>query len=271
VTIQQSSPPRPPRRRPAPIRVHVARVERLAPRLVRIAFTGPDLHRFVWPGPGSHLKVFLPEPGADDVALPEPDADGMVTFDRPLTSRTYTPRRYDAHAGELEIDFVVHGHGPASRWAAAAQPGDRAAVSIPRATYQVSPDADALLLAGDESALPAIATILASCPEGLAARVLAEVHGADDETALPGSASVEWLHRGDEPAGSLLERALSDAPAEGTAVWVATEASAVRRIRALLLERHGLPRERVVTRGYWREDTPNHPDHDFGEDEIPTR
>ncbi len=261
-----------PRRKPAPIRVAVSRVEVLAPRLVRITFTGPDMHRFVWPGAGSHLKVFLPESGATDVDLPEPEADGMVTFDRPLTSRTYTPRRFDPASGELDIDFVVHGHGPASQWAAQAKPGDRVAVGIPRASYPIDPAAAELVLAGDESALPGIATILAARPESLPTKVFVEVQDAADEVLAGDGVAVTWLHRGAAPAGSLLESALAETemPA-GVRVWVATEAHAVRRIRALLLGQHGLAKESVVTRGYWRHDAVNHPDHDFGDDEMPTR
>lgn len=263
---------RPRKRKPAPIRVRVSRVEQLSPRLVRITFTGPEMHRFSWPGAGSHLKVFLPEAGATDVELPAPDAEGMVTFDQPLTSRTYTPRRFDAERGELDIDFVVHGHGPASRWAERVQLGDRVAVGIPRASYRVEPEAAALVLAGDESALPAIATILESRPAGLPTTVLVECHDHADEITLADGVAVQWLHRDGAPAGTRLEQALAgvELPA-GAAVWVATEAHAVRRIRDLLLQTHGLPRESLVTRGYWRTDTANHPDHDFGDDEIPTR
>ncbi len=271
VTDDRQPTPQPrPKRRPAPIRVHVRRVERPAPRVVRVTFAGPDMHRFRWPGAGSHLKVFLPEPGATDVDLPAPDPDGLVTFDRPLTTRTYTPLRYDERAGELDIDFVVHGHGPASTWAARVQPGDRAAVGIPRASYQLSPEATALVLAGDETALPGIATILASRPGNLPTTVFAEVRDADDE--VPMDTPVTWLHRGTTQAGVLLHDALRSAelPA-GVRVWVAAEAHAVRRLRDLLLEERGLDREQVVTRGYWRHDGVNHPDHDFGEDDLPTR
>lgn len=256
-----------PRRRPAPVRVTVRRVERLADRMVRVTLTGPEMHRFAWPGAGSHLKLFLPEPGAVDLELPEPDPDGLVTFDRPLTSRTYTPRRFDPDSGELDLDFVLHGHGPASRWAELVEPGHRAAVSIPRASYQPDQDAGALVLAGDESALPAIATILAARPEGLPVTVAVEIRDGRDE--LPLGVDVTWLHRGDAEPGASLEAWLADlVPPAGARVWVATEAHAVRRIRALLLDRHGFAREHVVTRGYWRHDGANHPDHDYGEDDL---
>jgi len=254
----------------------VSRVEPLGPRFVRVTFALVDPDRFTWPGAGSHLKVFLPEPGEADVRLPEPDADGLVNLGGagPLTSRTYTPRRFDPDSGELDIDFVLHGHGPAARWAAGVRPGDRAAVSIPRASYQPDPDAAALVVAGDESALPAIATILDARPAHLPAIVFVEVRDAADQLALPDGAevTVAWLLRGDAPAGSLLERELAaiELPM-GVRVWVATEATVVRRIRGVLLDKHGLAREAVVTRGYWRVDTANHPDHDFGDDEIPTR
>ncbi len=277
------------RPRPAPTRVTVARADWLAPRLRRITFTGPGLAGFTWPGPGSHFKVLIPEPGAPDVVLPEPDGDGMVRYDPavPLTMRTYTPRAWRAAGAtgpgtpaEIDVDFVVHGHGPASTWAAGTGPGARAALGPARARYELSPQARELVLAGDESAIPAIATILAARPAGLPTRVYLEVHDDTDRLDLPGDERVTltWLSRasaGVEPdavPGRLLAARLADTdfPA-GTAVWVGCEAHVVREIRHTLLVDKGLAREAIVTRGYWRTGVANHPDGDHGDGDIPTR
>jgi len=278
--------PRPAGRpRPAPMRVTVARAQWLAPRMRRITFAGPELARFAWPGPGSHFKVVIPEPGAA-LVLPEPDAEGMVRYDPavPLTMRTYTPRalRPAGPAGvpEIDVDFVVHGHGPAATWAAAVQPGDAAALGPARARYDLDPAAAGLLLGGDESAVPAIGTILAARPAGLPARVYLEVHDESDQPALAEAGdpavSVTWLVRtgagaGTAAPGDLLATALRAAgTGDGTRVWVGCEAHVVRGIRRDLLDR-GVPREAMVTRGYWRTGVANHPDGDYGDGEIPTR
>ena len=247
---------RPVRRRPAPLRAEVVRTEPLHDRMVRVHLGGAALDAFTWVGPAAHLKLILPEAGAADVALPEPDADGTVAFGgTPLTMRTYTPRSFTA--GELAIDLVLHGHGPAAAWAAGARPGDRVAVSRPRSAGFTDTGADRLLVAGDDSALPAIATILEVLDRP--ATVLVE---SADRLDL----DVTWVAPNDRP-GAALRRAVADtALSPGSSqVWVATEAAVVRDIRADLLAR-GLSREELTTRGYWRAGEPNHPDHDYGED-----
>jgi NADPH-dependent ferric siderophore reductase len=256
--------PTPVRRRPAPLRATVLRVTALTPHLVRVTVTGDDFARFQWPGPAAHLKVILPEPGADDVALPEPDADGLVAFDRaaPVTMRTYTARRYDPTAGELDIDFLLHGDGPASNWAARARPGDHVAVTVPRAAgFTEAPDADWVLVAGDASALPAIATIAPTLTRP--ATILVEL--ADPADRLDVGHPVEWLAAGE------LERAIATVPRPGGRgqVWAAAEAGVVRGVRRRLVDEFG--RDRLTTRGYWRVGASNHPDHDYGEDEEAPR
>jgi NADPH-dependent ferric siderophore reductase len=68
--------------------------------------------------------------------------------------------------------------------------------------------------------------------------------------------------------GSLLQRAAEETavPAGEARVWVAAEAGVIRRIRSDLLGRRGLDPRQVVTRGYWKAGTANHPDHDYGDD-----
>jgi NADPH-dependent ferric siderophore reductase len=54
--------------------------------------------------------------------------------------------------------------------------------------------------------------------------------------------------------------------ADGTRIWVACEAAAMRGIRRHFTSERGLPVSSLVTRGYWRIGEANHPDHDYGED-----
>ncbi len=101
----------PPPRRPRVMRrVWVTRVERLSPRMVRVTFTGDDLHAFAWNGPAAHIKLIFPEDGQAEPAMPQPDGP------RPTRIRTYTPRRFDPTVPELDVEFVLHGDGPASSW-----------------------------------------------------------------------------------------------------------------------------------------------------------
>ena len=163
-------------RRPGPSRW--CQSEKLTPRLVSVRLGG-ELDDFEHVGPTAHLKVYVP------------DADGTPV------ARTYTPRRYDPASGTLEVVFVIHGPGPASQWAAQAKPGDRIAVGGPAGRYAFDSTATRWWIAGDESALPAIGTLLDALPSTADAEVHVEVDGPEDEIGLPSAAGgqIFWHHR----------------------------------------------------------------------------
>jgi NADPH-dependent ferric siderophore reductase len=83
----------------------VKRVQTLTPRMVRVTFTSTELANFGWNGPAAHIKVIFVDPAQAAVAAPS---------DPRPTMRTYTPRRFDRDSRELDVDFVLHGEGPAS-------------------------------------------------------------------------------------------------------------------------------------------------------------
>src|SRR5215469_1848612 len=152
---------RPPRRRKPLRRAEVVSVSRITPRLVSVLVSGEGLEVFADAAPTSHLKVFLPAPGQDAPLLPEFLPEGQVLPDDARPSvRTYTPRRFDAATGPLEIQFVLHGAGPASEWAERASAGDKLAVAGPGGRFVMDNDAERWWIAGDESAIPAVATLL---------------------------------------------------------------------------------------------------------------
>lgn len=256
--------PMPPRR-PPPRRAVVSKVERLAERIVRVTFSGEPLATFNWNGPAAYLKLILPEEGQSEPNPPSPDGP------RP-TMRNYTPRRFDAEKLELEVEFVLHGHGPASTWAAQAQVGNVVLIGGPGPSYKLDETAERFVIAGDESALPAIATILEALPATAQATVLIEVASEQDQIDLssPAQFDLQWLIRQDTDQASnlVLEQAIKDLLAIENAqkVYVACEAKAVRRIRAHLLNERGVSVDNLVTRGYWQCGEVNHPDHDYGID-----
>jgi NADPH-dependent ferric siderophore reductase len=202
----------------------VPRVGDLAPRWPSVARDG----RIVWPG------------GAHGVSL-----------------RSYTARRQDPGTGQVEIDFVLHGDGPAAAWAAAAAPG--APVGVAGGGPLGDRPAGHLFLAGDETALPAISRILATTPVTARGVALLEVADPAEEQPLPGPAGVEvrWLHRrGTAPGESTLlvdaVAALDRPEGDDVFAWVAAESAAVRAIRADLRGRWGLGRAQHHAIGYWR-------------------
>jgi NADPH-dependent ferric siderophore reductase len=243
----------------------VRRVERLTPHMVRVTFAGEELAGFTWSGPASHVKLIFGSAGA-----PQSPQSGADT--RP-TMRTYTPRRFDPASCELEVDFVIHGEGPASAWAAQARAGQALTIAGPGRSYAVAADAPWYLLAGDDTAIPAIETILRELPAASRALVLLEVIDAAEQHSLEsGRAQVEiqWLPRGPDPqrAGRELEAAIRrlELPSGAGHIYVACEADAMRRIRRHLLTERQVPRAQLVTRGYWRLGETDHPDRDYGED-----
>lgn len=255
------------RPRPNPRRIVVRTVRQLSPRMRRVTFDGDDLANFAWSGPAAHIKIIFPEPGLglDTVALPEPDGP------RPPTTRTYTPRRFDADARTLDVDFVLHGHGPASAWAAQARTGQQLVMMGPGPGYAVDAEAPWYVLIGDDAALPAIETIIEALPPSVPIAALIEVAAGDEARTLGGrgDARVQWLVRSEEhEAGAALEAALSTFtwPADAGRVYVGCESNAMRRIRTAVLEATGLERTRIIARGYWRLGAVNHPDRDYAED-----
>ena len=262
-----------PRRRPAPTfhPVAVAEISQLAPRMRRITFTGEKLAEYPVDGPATHFKLLLPAPGQADVALPEAGPDGLVWPEpRPLR-RTYTPRYVDRAGQRLVVDFVLHGDGgPASKWAAAARVGDRVVVTGARGAYRIDPGADWTLLVADETALPAVGTILDEAPAGARVLLVAEVAGEGEQLEFGTAAKLTtvWRHRGENPAGMQAAQAVRDLTLPGGrgACWVGLEAAAMRVVRRHLLGERGLDREQVYTRGYWKLGVADHPDHDTGED-----
>ncbi|TPG61067.1 siderophore-interacting protein [Roseomonas nepalensis] len=233
--------------------LEVRRVERLTPRMLRVVLGGAELEGFHSPAFDDHVKLFFPLPGAEEPAPADTGPDGP----RP-PARDYTPRRHDAARGELAIDFALHAEGPATEWAAAARPGDRLVVGGPRGSLILPDDLDWTILAGDETALPAIGRRLEELPAATRAVALIEVADAAERQDLPARPGLEirWLERNGAPAGEAerLEPALAALaipPGEGHA-WVAGEAEVARRLRRVLTERHGIPKERVKAAGYWR-------------------
>jgi NADPH-dependent ferric siderophore reductase len=263
-----------PRRRKPPRRVTVTSVSKIGPRLVSVLVTGDELDGFTDAAPTSHLKLFLPPAGADRLLLPEQGPDGGQVWNhddsqRPVI-RTYTPRRYDPATRTLEIQVVLHGAGPASEWAQQVKEGDEVAVGGPGGRFVLDKEAARWWIAGDESALPAVGTLLDALPETATAEVHLEVEDGDDVIKLPSPATVNvtWHHRyGSRKFSAALEAAARDAElADGTRIWVACESAAMRDIRRSLTRERGIPLSLLVTRGYWRLGESNHPDHDYGED-----
>jgi len=239
------APPNRPPRKP----VQVVNVTMPTPRTVRVVVHG-ELADWPEPGPAAHTKIFLPDTPAGPVM------------------RTYTVRDWDRERQEVTIDMALNeGHGPATQWAARVVPGMRLELGgRNRSTFTPSEEGGTYLFAGDETALPAITTCVASLAPGSAATVIFEVADAAEQQPLESAAelNVRWLYPTDEAEfGDTVIAAVTEL--QPTNVWVACEAQTMRTIRRALLD-SGFPVSQLSTRGYWKRGEADHPDHDRGED-----
>jgi len=228
--------------RRAPIPVDVESAENLTERLRRIVFSG---FRFDGrPAPASHLPLWFNNPNIDRV-------------DRRVPKRTFTPRHVDTAQGHMAIDFVLHGSGLACEWALAAEQGRTIWAGAVRGGYEPPPDASFLVLIGDESAIPAIGTILEAAPAHVRTCVILEVVDEFDERPISDARPVDpiWLHRGRDTGqtGQSTLNLLRELSVPHDAYWwIAGEREAIRAMRDVLVDQRSVPKDRYSINAYWR-------------------
>jgi NADPH-dependent ferric siderophore reductase len=281
----------------------VAGVQRLSPSFLRLTLAGPELTGFGAGGADQRIKLVLPRDGGPvrDLLTDGPDwyqEYCRLPEDRRPHLRTYTVRAARPLLGELDVDVVLHGvddghPAPAAGWAAAAAPGNPVTVLGPdrpgsgRAwgVEWAPPARGALVLVGDETAVPAISAIVEALPAGRRAVAVLEVPVAGDVLSLdlPPGVEVHWLIRGSRGRGEALGPAVHaalcelgiaapaagadpgdfdldggmlwevpEAGAEGCYAWLAGEAGMVKALRRRLVRDLGVPRTSVAFMGYWR-------------------
>jgi NADPH-dependent ferric siderophore reductase len=213
--------------------LQVVRVQTLGPHFRSVTFGGASLAGFTSASFDDHVKFMLDADGAEPVR------------------RDYTPRRHDAAAGELTIEFAVHGDGRAALWAAQAAPGQWATIAGPRGSFIIPTDYAWHLLVGDETALPAIHRRLEELPAGSRAIVVLQVADGADRRSLHSAAelSVQWVANSKEMLNAV--RALPLPPGEGY-TWCAGEAATMATLRRLLVDEKGLDRHAMRVAAYWK-------------------
>jgi NADPH-dependent ferric siderophore reductase len=253
-------------------RFEVVGTQQLAPHMVRVLLEGSDFDTFVPSSfTDSYVKlVFVP--GDVDVArLPHPltlDSFAELPPEKKPSVRTITVRNVDAAARQIALDIVTHGeHGVAGVWAATAQPGQVIYLMGPGGAYTPDPAADWHLLAGDESALPAIATALEALPANAIGKAFIEVAGPDDIISLtaPEGVQVSWIYRGGRADMVSDDRAGNFAPlieAVTTTLWLPGQVHAfihgeaqvvMHNLRPYLRNERGVAKKWASSiSGYWR-------------------
>ncbi|AKE40395.1 siderophore-interacting protein [Corynebacterium kutscheri] len=283
-----------------PFLVTVARTQEISPHFRRITFTGASEIGPAVPVRDQRIKLIIPGTAGLSQLVGEDWFSTWRSLDPASRGfmRTYSIRDLRRQADEIDIDFVLHpgSPGPASSWAETAKIGDQLLIIAPDrdddtgAGIEFAPGrARQVFLFGDETAVPAIARIIADWPAGLYGTAFAEVPDAADiqEFDCPDTLTLNWLVR---PAGinhgELLNQAVAElvhapatpvllttdaapvwetpvyssageeiteeAVAEDTYYWIAGECSAVTTMRRLLVKEAGIPRGNVSFMGYWK-------------------
>ncbi|MFI6815930.1 siderophore-interacting protein [Nonomuraea sp. NPDC050328] len=225
--------------------VEVIRNAMIGERLIRVTFGGEGTAGFEAHAPDEHVRLIFPEA---DGTLRVPGQDGfMLAWPKPFpTTRKYTVRRYDPATGELDLDFVLHGSGVASDWARTAEPGAKVHIAGPPGGLVVPHTYDRYLLAGDLTALPAIARWLEEMPRTAAGWAFIEAE-EEIELAAPEGVEVRWVGPGE------LARAVQEVGIEGRVfVWAAGEAGELKPLRRWVREELKLAADDYDITGYWK-------------------
>lgn len=219
--------------------------EMRTPAMRRLRFTSEDLGELV-AFPGQDLMVAVPAPGHAHFR------------------RRYTIRGFDLSVPAVDLDLVLHGDGPGAAWARTTRPGDRVEAVGPRGKIGLATDAAWHLFCGDESALPAIFTMVEALPESARAEVVLEVSGPEEHQEPSGvraQLDLHWVHRDGEPGtGNALQEAVAHLtlPDGRGHAYVFGELRQVAACRLALLERD-LDPEQVDHKAYWRRGVANAP------------
>jgi len=232
---------------------------RLTPNMARIIVHSPDLAGFKSLAYDDHVKLFF-APEGGELALPRPGPNGLIFPEgvpRP-EGRDYTPRAFDPVTNNLTLDFVIHGEGIATSWAATAKPGDQIGIGGPRGSFVVRAEFDWYLLVGDETALPAIGRRIEELPTGANVMAFVEIATAAERQQFETNASLDmhWIARNGMTPGKLdlLVQAIAAArfPETQGYAFVAGEAAMSKAVREHLIGARGFDEDHIKAAGYWR-------------------
>lgn len=240
--------------------LEVMRTEQIAPHMVRVVLGGEQFDSIEFKNDtDQYIKLLFADPA---LGLQRPyDMEALreqLPKKQMPVRRTYTVRHIDWLNKQIWVDFVVHGdEGIAGPWAANAQPGDSISFFGPGSGYAPRPEADFHLIAGDESAIPAIAAALEGMEADARGVVVLEVRDATEEVPLtvPPGIELKWIHRGGDftPETTRITDHLREIeiPDGDVQVFIHGEREQMKRIRKHLVKERGLERKGMSLSAYW--------------------
>jgi len=209
----------------------------------QVTLGGPGAKSFPADQCGAYVKLLLKQPGV---------------LSKPLM-RTYTIRAQ--RVGAIEVQFALHGQnaaGPATQWALDAVPDEAIMVGGPGPAKRLPEGFDFYLVAGDMTALPAIAVNLEALPKDAQGVAVIEIQSEADaiQIAAPEGIHIDWVINPEPGTQALLlaDRLRTHTIPEDARVagWAACEFSSMRELRKYLREELGLgPRELYIS-SYWK-------------------
>lgn len=230
--------------------------EKVSPTFYRLILKTDDTHRFL--NTGMHCRLLLPPREGLPVHRPTVDANGRTKWpkgDEKPHNPVYTIRSINEQEGLMEIDIFIHEGGRACTWAGKIETGSELAIMGPGGGS--CPDAEWLLLAGDETALPAIYRILKESKADTEGVVIVRV---EDEISqmpleLPAGMTLQWIYRSSDNADALVNQVLSvEAPAESnTFFWFGGEGKDTQKIRQYFQKELMLDKNRYYASTYWKQ------------------
>ena len=224
----------------------VATTHEILPGLLRVELA---LDAPLGPG-GIHLRLLVPPPGRAPtwpVLGPNGAPDWPVGEDA-LHARAYTIRRTAEGGRRVTLDVVRHAGGRVARWAEAARPGDVAGLMGPSGGDEAPATDGDLVVAGDMTALPAMARLLEALPASVRVRARAACPSQGDADAYFGAGRVTAV--APEAFDASIVDALGAEPAPDSA-WFAGEIGTARALRRLFRDRWSLGPRRRLAAGYW--------------------
>ena len=236
--------------------LEVIAITDITPKMRRFRLQG-DMMGFASAGHADHIKAFFFPAGVEPKVVPIGERGVEFAEGERPEMRDYTPRAWDLAAGTIDIDFVLHGDGPAAGWAAQAAIGSKLVIGGPRGSIVVPAAYDWYLLAGDETALPALGRRIEELPAGSRIVAIIEVADAAEEQRFETEAdlSLTYVHRNGQAAGttSLILDAIKSLtfPAGDAYAYIAGESAMSKAVRAHLTDERGFNPEYVKAAGYW--------------------
>lgn len=252
-------------------RLTVVRTADVSPSFRRVTVTSDELADFRHLGFDHWFRLFIPAAGQTSWRLPTATsklwyAQWLATpgKDRPHCNN-YTVHCYRPESRELDIDVVLHLgpngalEGRVAQWAAAVLLGDGLAILDEGLLFNPPPDSRSVLLAGDESALPALEGILRDLDPGIGGHAVLEVPTRDDvrELAHGPEMVVHWVVRSevdpDVVAGAAALNVLTELPpvTPDTYAFLVGESGLATGGRRHLT-RAGLGKDRITFCGFWK-------------------